>query len=338
MKDYLFLAGQIRALESKLLSSAQIERMVGAADPLGAFRVFTELQYAEYLDQEVKPEQFGIIIDKGLQETKQLITKGTDNAPELQVIWKEFDLNNIKRALKQVLIEEKTTLENFSEENGYSLLGDISQEDLDAVIFQEEEAELFPQEYVSVIRQAKELYEDAGNFRVVEFALDAIHFEYLMHLAKASKSTFLKKYIQLKADLVNTKTLVRLFSSEQEAETSYFLSHGKIPVKAFLETTEKKSLVDLLEKYEYFSLAESFKTCFEKYEDEAELILNIERVIASYYETFLIESEEGVLGTVEIPMVYFLKRVKNARVLKFIMFSKLYGLAPEQIYRTLKHL
>mgnify|MGYP000123776905 CR=1 FL=1 len=136
--DFLFLAGRIRALQSKLLSDSQIERMIGAATATDAFRVFSELQYAEYVSANVGINDFESIIDQGLQETKSLIISGTENAPEFQYIWKQFDVNNFKRALKEKLIDGATSITNFSAENGYDPLANISKSDIEAAVFLKE--------------------------------------------------------------------------------------------------------------------------------------------------------------------------------------------------------
>ena len=66
VKEFLFLCGRIRALESKLLTHAQIDRMIGANSPEDAFRVLTELQYAEEFVEATRPQDYFQIIKKGL--------------------------------------------------------------------------------------------------------------------------------------------------------------------------------------------------------------------------------------------------------------------------------
>ena len=77
--DFLFLAGRIRALQSKLLTQSQIERMVGAATAEDAFRVFSELQYAEYISTNNTIDNFEEIIPNIIKDCKRNLPIQTVN-------------------------------------------------------------------------------------------------------------------------------------------------------------------------------------------------------------------------------------------------------------------
>ena len=87
MADLIGICGQVRGLAPKLLSSGQIDRMVGAATAEDAFRVLTELQYADYIDQDTELSDFDAIITQGLHETRQLLGSGAGDHPGLDFLW-----------------------------------------------------------------------------------------------------------------------------------------------------------------------------------------------------------------------------------------------------------
>ena len=333
-KAFLFLNGQIRALQSKLLTVSQLDRMIGARSPEDAFRVLVELQYAEYFDDSTKPSDFLKIIERGLLETKELILKGSGNDPVFEFVWKSFDLNNFKRALKCRLIEEKTDLGEFIEENGFSNLGTLEKEDLQRVVFDEKEAENLPGEYLTVIREAADIFKKSESFRKVEFALDRTHFDYLAKVAQKGGGPFLHNLLEFLADSTNLRSLARsvLLTNEKLPEAG-FVPHGTFVFELIRDIENLSGLMDFIRRTRFSFVFEKFD---ESLSPEEEL-LSLERKLDRAYQDFLYESQSGEISSIQVPLMYFERRLQNARLLKFIMFAKFYGLDPETIYKTLEH-
>ncbi|PID70352.1 hypothetical protein CSB37_03125 [bacterium DOLZORAL124_38_8] len=332
---FLFLAGRIRALQSRLLSSAQVERMVMAETVEDAFRVFSELQYAEYLFPDTKVDDFEKIIDQGLLETKELIVSGTENAVEFDILWKPFDVNNFKRALKEKLVDDANEIENFSAENGYEILGSITKEALEKAVFENEFSAGIPSEFVEATQKADELFAETKNFQLVEFLFDNALYVYLNRLSKELKSDFLKKVVVWQIDRANLKAMIRAKALDQPTTDEMYLSGGSMDLAVFKSDITLDSVTAFLFENNFMHLAMKLKgQTFESFQD---LLLEMERLIEAETTAFLLEADEDDLGSIIIPMVYFLKRVKNARVLKFVMYAKIYNLDPERIYETIKH-
>lgn len=337
-QDFLFLVGRIRALESKLLSDAQVDRMVGAKDAAEAFRILTELQYADYIADGTQPAEFVRIIDQGLIETKELIESGTDHDPAFEFIWREFDLNNLKRALKEKIVDQKAQLGEFAEENGYSLLGNISKENLAELLFGDESEVDIPDEYKTVLEEAEATFKKSQNFRDIEFALDQAHFAYLKKLASKTKSSFLVEYLALLADESNAKVVLRMLTQGETVPVELFMPHGTYEFSALENITDLDSFVAFLRKTSLTFLADPFLKSMKGIDSLQAGLLLFERQIARHKYEFLLEAESGEIESVQVPLAYFMKRLQNSRVIKFIMFAKLYKISPEEIYKTLKHL
>lgn len=342
MNSFLFLAGRIRAKESELLTMPQAERMIGATSLESAFRVLTELPYAQFIDKETHVSDFLEIINQGLHETKALLISGTDNHPALDFIWKEFDTNNLKRALKEKFIEGASVVGEFTESNGYAPFGSLTTSDLNELVFgitQNAEPSMFPDVYTEALAQAETIYKENGTFQPVEFLLDRAHFEYLMSLAKKIKNSFLKKYIRILADECNSKTILRFILTETKTLPDAFVPFGSFDAQDVVDA-KIKDLDTFLEFLRDLDLIYTVDACrsYRKKEGDQHFLAFYERLLDKNKQTFLINAEAGEIETIQIPMVYFMRRVQNARVLKFIMFAKMYGLASEQIYGSLKNL
>lgn len=332
VKEFLFLCGRIRALESKLLTHAQMDRMIGAKTPEEAFRILTELQYAEEFVEATRPQDYFQIIKKGLLETKEMIVSGTDNDPAFEFMWKKFDLSNIKRAVKLKLVDGATELGDFSESDGFAFMGQLTAEEVERAVFNGEVKPL-PREYRSALEAAEKKYAETGSFRDVEFILDAAHFEFLRRIADTS---FLKELLVYMVDGTNLRSAARsvLVWGESLPEAAV-LPGGKIPAEILTSIKNKKQLVEaFLGSEEFRSFA---ATVAEDKKLPEEILVNLERQIHAAGIQWTAQQESGDIGSIVVPMTYLQKRIRNASRIKFVMAAKFYGIAPEKIYDTLKH-
>lgn len=333
-KEFLFLCGRIRALESKLLSRAQIDRMIGAKTPEEAFRVLTELQYAEEFDEATRPKDFFKIIRKGLLETKTMITSGTENDPAFEFIWKEYDLSNIKRALKLKLLDGTSEFGAFSESDGFSFLGSLTAQQIEAAVFQGDTKSL-PREYRTALQEAEAQFAKTKSFREIEFILDRAHFNFLKRIANSYRMPVLKNLLQLQADGTNLRSAARcMLIWKEPLPAEAILPHGILDTEMLLKI---KSLDDLKKAFKTHPFFERFEELFTKDIEPTELLIQLERQIKNATIEWLSERESGDIGSIIVPMTYLQKRIRNASRLRFVMAAKFYNIEPEKIYETLKH-
>jgi V/A-type H+/Na+-transporting ATPase subunit C len=335
MSSFLFVNGQIRALESKLLSPERLDRMVGAKTPEDAFRVLVELQYAEYFNEAVKPQDFTAILEQGLLETKDLVVKGTEDSAGLQFIWKRFDLNNIKRAYKLKFQENQETLGEFTEENGFCALGDVSAKDLEILVFSEKDPENIPTEYIKVAEKAEAVYAETEDFHKVETLLDQAHFASLSRLAKKSMSSFLNNLFHLTVDATNFRTLMRsILILEKPLDKDTFIPYGSFDWKEVSAIETEEDLWAWAREARFYELLTQFK---ETHIGE-EKVLIIEKALDGIMNEFLHDAQFGAIDTIQVPLAYFERRLQNAKMIKFIMFAKFHGMDSDTIYKTLKQI
>ncbi|MCF7917560.1 V-type ATPase subunit [Candidatus Gracilibacteria bacterium] len=333
--SFLFINGQIRAMESRLLNVNRLDRMIGARTPDEAFRVLTELEYAEFVDEGTTANDFYRIIEKGLYETKDLIVRGTGNHPGLQFLWRRADVNNLKRAFKMKLLQKKTEIGTFSEENGFSSLGDINPKDIEKIVFTLKYPEDLPVEYIEACENASKVFEHKHEFRFVEFLFDKAHFSYLAKVARKAGSSFLKSWLELQIDAVNIRSLAR----------SILILDEKLSPEAFIEggtfSWEKAHAahnMDILLRLTKETAFRELSSVLMEHDSHEDKLLKIERECDRVQSLFLHDAQSGQIDTIQVSMAYFERRLQNSRMLKFIMFAKFHGLSSENILKTLKHL
>lgn len=334
MSNLLYVIGQIRPLESQLLNSNQLDRMVGAKTPLDAFRVMTELSYAQYFDDSTKPEDFEDVLQQGLQETKQKLVEGTDHHPGLFFIWGLADLNNLKNAFKVRLVQKAKDISDFSQSFGFSLLGDLSSEDLEKIVFHKTIPEGYPVLTPEKRESIEALIQEDLDIGALESLINEIYFDYFYELSRKLNHPFLRDLYQNRADIQNLKSLARYVLLRNSAlPKKHFLKNGSWGFEDFKKITKPETLFKFLKSSlfgNWINLPEGT--------DPEESLLEIENGLEKAYGNFIESGQSGEINSIQVPIAYFYKRIQDAKRLKCIMFSKFQGIKSEDIYQTLKTL
>lgn len=334
MSDLFFVCGQVRALESKLLDVNRLDRMIGAKTPEDAFRVLVELQYSEYFDESTTVSDFQYILEQGLMETKSLLNDGAREHPGLQLLWKRFDLNNIKRALKLRFEEGASSIESFTEEDGFSRLGNLSQEVLQQVIFEKGSHPALDGAFASVLQNVEADYEKEGG-RYIENALDMAYFRNCIGLVQELKDPFLGKLVQLLIDITNFRNFLRSsLVLKEEFSKGAWIEGGSF----FVDKMNFENLDELKRLVSTSVFGEEVKEVGESDDADEEFLVHLERLLDRKYYNLLRSHSLGAISDIVVPLHYFEQRLKNARMLKFIMFAKFHGITPEEIYNTLRYI
>ncbi len=332
MSKIAFLSGQLQALESKLLNVSRLDRMIGAKNPEDAFRILVELQYSEYFDDTTQPTDFVRIIEQGLLETKKMIIDAIGKEPAVEFLFRRFDLNNIKRAFKLKFLEGKDTIEDFSEENGFSSLGELSLEELSELVFENKEIKELPKEFAKVVSEAESIIKNI-NFRAFEFKLDRAHIDFLARMAKKSHSSFCRDFLQFIADSTNIRAAARsILIFDEKLPLESFVSHGKIEFASLMKLEKIEDFITFIKSTDFRLAISEIK----EGDSSEEIMIKIEKGVDKIFGQWINDSVSGEIASVQIPIRYFEKRLQNARLLKFVMFAKFNGVVPEVIYKALK--
>jgi len=337
MTDYSFITGQIRAQESKLLTQAQIDRMVGADSADEAFAVLVESNYAEYISEGTTVKDFHTIIEQGLYETKEMILKGTENEQGLWFLWLPYDVNNLKRALKARMLEGKTQLEDFTEDNGYSRLGLVDQKEIEDLVFRNGSHRRIPFVIHSAVQKAEKIYSEKKDFVFVEYALDKALGKFFMDLRNnrvKQDNVFIKRLVRHWIDGINVKSLARglIIRNEMPPEESW-LTGGNVAYFDASKIKDATGLMQYLARTKYGKFLEEVNLS-----DGQELCYKIEKATDQYLLEYLRWENLGASPSLVVPISYFERRIHNSQVIKLIMYAKMNGLDTEKIYQQLEHL
>ena len=331
MTDFSFISGQVRAQESKLLNVNRLDRMIGAKNAEEAFTVLTELQYAEYFEEGSTAKDSDAFVQRGLWETKKMIVEGTCDDELLKILWYQFDINNLKRILKIKFKEGAETCEDFSQENGISRLGTLSEKDLTDIVFKGETRSDFPEEFLAAVNQTESVLEQKEYFKFVEYALDKAYFEVVKGIVAKHNNIFFSEVVSILIDQTNIKNIARsIFTLKTELDSEAFIEGGDLIYTQVKELNNPDVFVKWFESSQYADSAKDLSA-------EGSTMIAVERRLSDYYHNFMIKSVIGEVASPIIPYVYFEKRLQNARQIKLVMLCKFNGIAADKIYEMLKH-
>ncbi|NCP67120.1 V-type ATPase subunit [bacterium] len=332
MSDITSICGQVQGLTPKLLQRAQIDRMVGAPKAEDAFRVLGELQYADYLDQQTEITDFDSIITQGLFETKQLLISGVNEHPVALFLTLPFDVNNLKQALKQKLVEENSDLKVGE---SFSKLGQLSAAEVKKIVFDNVQAGNISAVILNAVREVIANFNKEESVRDIEFALDRAMFAALEEelSTQSYPDYFLPSYLELWADSVQVRNLAR----------SVLVIKEPLPEKAFVPVSsitvemagKAESLADLKRVLE----RTPFNVVIGSLDDNSSAtvqLLALEHALDKKHDEFLHNAALGSLDSPAILLDYFNKRLQNARILKLVMYGKLNGVEVDKIYKLIE--
>lgn len=330
MSDLTSICGQVQGLAPKLLQRSQIDRMVGAEKAEDSFRILCELQYADYIDQQTDITDFDAIITQGLFETKGLISSGTDGHVVEDFLSLPFDINNLKQALKQRLVENKTAFEIGA---SFSKLGALTATEIQKIVFDNVPAGNISEVILNAVSQTIEGFTKDSSVRDIEFALDTALFLALADRLETDSNQILSAYLSLWADTVQVRNLARSVLVIKEAlPEAAFVSESTISYTGVGKVETLADFKRVIEKSRFNALS----SMIDDSASATEQLLMIEKTLDKAMESFLHNAAVGSLSSPAILLDYFSKRLHNARTLKLVMYGKLNGLAADKIYKLIE--
>lgn len=197
--DYLFVTGQVRALEARLLTGAQLERLLDAANGEQAERLLAEQGCGGLAG--AAPEK----LEGALGEARVALFQDLDSGGRIRDILalfrSKYDYQNAKALVKAGAMGTSADrlLTGGGRYDPALLAKDFRRGELGA--------------YSAVFRRgvdaAREALASTGDPQRADFILDRAYFEELTGLARQTRSKFLEGYAALLIDAANLRAVVR---------------------------------------------------------------------------------------------------------------------------------
>jgi V/A-type H+-transporting ATPase subunit C len=307
-KDYAYAVGRIRALENKLLPVGFFERLLAAPSLEESARLLGETEYGS---RETAGD-FEDILEEQLGQLYQFLREQTDDAPELLVFLRRWDVHNLK------------LLVVAAGRGQPSKLGIIPFAELKKMV----EGAL-PSALPTEINEVLADLPEHGPERAA--ALDRAYYRYGRRVLERS-SQLLAAYWRARRDLLNLQLFLRLRKSGAPVKEFelFMVEPGYIGREQWVEhyTQPPSSLASLLNNTPYAHLVRG--------EAVFDALPLLEREIDNFLLELMKEAKFVPLG-IEPVIGYLLAREREVLNLRFVFAGKKNELPVETVRRRLRN-
>lgn len=179
--NYTYAVARIRALESKMVSPAQVTRMIESPDLDRAFFVLNETSYSEHISSAIKPFDYEEILKAEQIFINNFLKVQVGGNKDLKILFRLYDYGNAKILIRYAKKKEDPDKEILSS------YGTVDRDDLTNYIIQGEG--LIPEWLETAINKAVLAFEEDKMPASIDMVLDKIYLENL----KDSDSYLLKQ-------------------------------------------------------------------------------------------------------------------------------------------------
>jgi V/A-type H+-transporting ATPase subunit C len=314
--NYAYAVGRVRALETALLDTMHLERMLDTENPEDLLRVLQDTVYGTYIPDLPDPSDYERMLSRETARAFDLFVELCLDTDLEEILRARYDYHNVKVLLKGLIAEK---------DFGHALLplGNHDPERL-MDIFAEESYGSLPPHLEDTVREGIEAYYDKKDPKHLDMAVDRALYRHLT--GNAVRNVFLRSYYRLESDMIDLRTLVRLTVLEREDLVRFaLLSTGYLNIQDYvgesLEALPERLFVTpyhgvLRDGLSYLKTSDSFA--------------RLERLSDEYLHGFLMKA-----GTVDLgpePLVAFLlKKLNEIRLLRVVFVGILNGVPKEMM-------
>ncbi|MFA7637091.1 MAG: V-type ATPase subunit [Monoglobales bacterium] len=322
--DYAYAVARIRANESSLLTTADIEQLITAEDYQYALRILEEKGW-------MNPDDSGDVdsaLKKQSNNTWQLLTESSPDLGELDFLIVKNDFHNIKAALKRFI--SNAFDEDISGNDSFITPSIIVPDEIKNAVFNKKFNELPDFAKDAAIETYHVLIQTADG-QLADIMLDSMALNETMAKADKTNNEFIVKMAELMCVTANIKIAVR---SARTGKDRQFIERALCQTKSL----DKASLIDaaakgLEELTDYISTT--------PYSEAVDLIKTSAAALEKWCDDILMSHVENAkyksFGIEPLIAFYIAKdaEIKNVRIILSCKHNKL---PPETIKERVRKL
>lgn len=307
-RDYAYAVGRIRALETKLLPVGFFERLLTTPSVEESARMMGETDYGS---RELAGD-FEDVLEEQIFQLYQFLREQTDDAPELQVFLRRWDIHNLK------------LLVVAAGRGKPSRLGVIPFDDLKKMA-----DGLLPSALPTEVNEVLSHLPEHGPEQAA--ALDRAYYRYGRRILEQS-SELLAAYWRARRDLLNLQIFLRLRKAGAPVHEfkMFMVEPGYIDGQQWVENYAQplQSLTSLVNKTPYYNLVRG--------EEAFSSLPLLEREIDNFLLEMIKQAKLVPLG-IEPVIGYLLAKEREVLNLRFVFAGKKNKLPVETVRRRLRN-
>lgn len=319
--SYIYANSRIAALEARLLSASQLERMISAKSADEAFLALNDTFLAPFVAGKSRAD-LAQILRKSVSVTKKRIVDMVPDAVVFDVLWLRYDFYNLKTIIKAQKVGLST--EDIHERCFYA--GTVDVDAMIVAVDKESLSNIVP-ELDAAFREAR----DAEQVYEIDFAMNRGYFRVARRLAQESKIAFVGAYVTRMIDLYNLAAQLRLLSLGIDIDRASIFMDGGSFALADVQTREA-----ILERYMRMGDEVMWREAIDAFEKTGDFAA-LEKASDDAMVAF-VKSQHDV-GFSAVPVFgHVLAHRNNTQIVKTVIAAKEAGMSETELRRLLRKL
>lgn len=318
--DFLQSVTRTKVFETRLLSTAKIDRMIEANDIDDALKVLNETEYSSSFTGISGANDYEKILSNELKRVYDVMREVSPEPIVVDILALKYDYHNLK-----VMVKEKEYDKDLSDL--YISIGTVKPETLKKA-YDDQDLSQIPEEFRTAIYDVVEDLEETKDPQRIDIIFDKHFFEHLYNMAKETEIDLFLGYVKDMIDFTNVKSVIRMKKQNKDYKfyEDIILENGNIDKEEIL-SMYSDTIDEMIEKLNRTKLStalvkglNSYKetgrlTDFEKYMDDELMELNKE-------SKFINIGPEPIFS-------YVVAKEAEIKTLRIILVAKLNNLSPD---------
>ncbi|GAA0179190.1 V-type ATP synthase subunit C [Clostridium sediminicola] len=324
---YAQAVSRLRAIETKLLDRAKLDRMIDSKSILEAFKLLQETEYGNHMAMAKRPEDYENLLSSELKSLYELMYKVSPKKAVVDIMSIRYDYHNIK-----VLIKGNALKKDLSD-----LLipvATIPVKELKDIIENKDYYDLNPimREAIEV---AEDIYSKEKDPQKIDIILDTYMYKNMLSIAQGINDDYLLKFIKINIDISNIKTLLRVKKQKKDREFLQFvmIEGGTIDVDSFIQMLNESN-ENIITKLDHTDYYEILKFGIEEFNKTGKLNL-LEKLSDNFIMKFIKDAKYVSFGA-EPLLAYIYAKENEIKIVRIIMVGKINNIATDVIKERLR--
>ena len=320
-----------RVIEKRLLTKAQIDRMIDAEDSEEVLKILRETEYSSSFGQMKDSYDYESLLSSELIRVYDLMRDISVEDVVIDLLALKYDYHNLR-----VMIKEKELEEDLS----YLYLP-IGATDFKAIkaAYDEGDKSKIPKNYKEAIDAVVKEYAESLDPQKIDIILDKFYYRHLYQMAKESEIKFFIQYVEDVIDFTNISSVIRLIRQGRDDKhfDDIMLSDGNIDKEKLMETVKEPLELEVLEKeFSDCRIGPSLIKGLASYK-ETNRLTDFEKCKDDYLMDINKESKRVLFGPEPLFSYVFAKEteIKNLRI---ILVSKVNNISSHVIRERVRDL
>ena len=324
---FIQLSTTVRVLEKKLLTKADLDRLVEARNLDETLRLLGDTVYQKEIAKLERPQDYEMALKREKLRFLEEIISYTPDRRLVDLVALKYYYHNIK-----VIVKENITGDDLS--GLYIEFGDFNLPRLREELATGKKISQVD-DYFDIAKKSLEKYKETKDAQLIDINIDKAYYKAVKELADEMDLRLMENYIEDLIDFSNIKTILRCHKRGRDLEfyKSALIDGGNVP-KDKLYNYFNSKVDDGASAFKTTRFYKSVKPGIDYFRETGSLSV-YEKLRDNYFIDCIKESKKMTYGP-EVVVAYIIAKEIEIKNLRIILVSKMNGLSSTFIRERLR--